>query len=211
MNALSSFLVGRRTYIVAALALAYLLWCQFQSLQPNESIITIFGFLGLGFLRSAVSRNGIDAIAIDPTSAGTGMGSDHESGSVPPTTPAAPRIMSRVGEWFRLVTSPPRAAQPTLAVAAILAGLLCVCALIAGCALQRPYIHERTETTNGVVQLRTMKATSVAIWPATAELAKGRLSAGKTLAIGVDGETTTAGATTNDVEVLKNLRGILGR
>ena len=210
MNAFSSFLTGRRTYIVAALALVYLLWCQFQHQSPDDSVITIFGFLGLGFLRAAVSRNGIEGISSDASnSAGSSVGSE-------PTTPPAANSFSvpngsRMREWFRLVSSPPRGAQPTLAIAAVLAGLLCVCCLFTGCALQRPYIHERTESTNGIVQLRTMKATSVALWPATAELAKGRLSAGKTLAIGVDGETTTAGATTNDVEVLKNLRGILGR
>lgn len=206
MNAFSSFLTGRRTYIVAALALFYLLWCQFQHQRPDDSVITIFGFLGLGFLRAAVGRNGIEGIASEEqNSLGAGAGSE-------PTTPPPANSFSAKG-FFGLSQRRPRphGAIPTLAIAAGLAGMLCVCLFFTGCALQRPYIHERTETTNGVVQLRTMKATSVALWPATAELTKGRLSAGKTLAIGVDGETTTAGATTNDVEVLKNLRGILGR
>ena len=56
-----------------------------------------------------------------------------------------------------------------------------------------------------------MKATTVALWPATTEVAKQKLTAGKTLGIGSEGVSETAGATTNDVQILNGLRAILGR
>lgn len=90
---------------------------------------------------------------------------------------------------------------------AALCSLLTAC----GCALNRPLVRETTTGTNGVVTERTMKATTLALWPATTEVAKQRVSAGKTLAIGSEGVSETTSATTNDVQVLNALRAILGR
>ena len=80
-----------------------------------------------------------------------------------------------------------------------------------GCALNRPLVRETTTGTNGLVNERVMKATTLALWPATTEVAKQRLSAGKTLGIGSEGISETAGATTNDVQILNALRAILGK
>ena len=91
-----------------------------------------------------------------------------------------------------------------------LAALLFVVGVI-GCALNRPYIRESITATNGVVTERTMKATTLALWPATTEVAKQRLTAGKTLGIGSEGVSETAGATTNDVQILNGIRAILGK
>lgn len=187
---LAGALRGQRTFITCILALIYLIGCQWLGKIPNESVIGIFAFLGLTFLRAAVSPSA-------PTS-GTAN-----------TSTTANSQATRIG----IETRSSLDAQPIFhgAAAAILAALLLAVFLTPGCALQRPYISERTETTNGVIQSRTVKSTAVAIWPATSELAKGRLSAGKTLSVGVEGQALESGAGTNDVEVLRNLRAILGR
>lgn len=95
--------------------------------------------------------------------------------------------------------------------ALVLLTFLTALALVTGCALNRPLVRETTTGTNGLVTERTMKATTLALWPATTEVAKQRLSAGKTLSIGSEGISETAGATTNDVAILNALRAILGK
>jgi hypothetical protein len=181
---------GNRTFITCILALIYLIGCQWFGKVPDESILGIFAFLGLTFLRSAVSASG------------------GQSGAVPTGPTQGP--LTHKPDYHTRCSVP---AQPifSAAVAAIFAVLLLAVIFTPGCAMQRPYISERTETTNGVIQSRTVKSTAVALWPATSELAKGRLSAGKTLSVGVDGQALESGAGTNDVEVLRNLRAILGR
>lgn len=187
---LTGALRGNRTFITCILALIYLVGCHWLGKVPDDAVLSIFAFLGLTFLRAAVS-------SLTPTSGTTA------------SSPTANSPATRIGIETRSSID----AQPIFhgAAAAILAVLLLAVFLTPGCALQRPYISERTETTNGVIQSRTVKSTAVAIWPATSELAKGRLSAGKTLSVGVDGQALESGAGTNDVEVLRNLRAILGR
>ncbi|TXH43080.1 MAG: hypothetical protein E6Q97_34685 [Desulfurellales bacterium] len=85
---------------------------------------------------------------------------------------------------------------------------------MAGCALNRPRLSERTTTTstNGVVtvQERTLKVTSFALWPAHTELERQTASLGKTLSTGTSGLTQEGGGT-NVVEALKSLDSILGK
>lgn len=183
---------GNRTFLTCILALAYLVGCQWLGKVPDESIIGIFAFLGLSFLRSAV-----------------GATRPHPTVPADLTNPTDP--IDRSSELHR-----PRSIlleQPifSAASAAIFAVLFLAAILAPGCAMQRPYISGRTESTNGVIQSRTVKSTAIALWPATSELAKGRMSAGKTLSVGVEGQALESGSGTNDVEVLRNLRAILGR
>lgn len=79
-----------------------------------------------------------------------------------------------------------------------------------GCAINRPYIAEKSTGTNGVVNERIVKSTSLALWPATTELSKQRVSAGKTLTVGTDGLSETTGGT-NVVDALRALDSILGK
>lgn len=51
---LLSKLKGRRTYIVAGAAIAYLVICQFTGKRPDESVMGIFGALGLVTLRAGI-------------------------------------------------------------------------------------------------------------------------------------------------------------
>jgi len=85
---------------------------------------------------------------------------------------------------------------------------------MAGCALNRPRLSERTTTTstNGAVtvQERTLKVTSFALWPAHTELERQTASVGKTLSTGTSGLIQEGGGT-NVVEALKSLDSILGK
>lgn len=56
MNQLIEFISGKKTYLVAAAAIAYLAVCQFTGKAPSEEIMGMFGFLGLTFLRMGVSK-----------------------------------------------------------------------------------------------------------------------------------------------------------
>lgn len=89
-----------------------------------------------------------------------------------------------------------------------------VALLLTGCALNRPRLSERITTTgtNGVVTVneRTLKVTSVAIWPAHTELERQTASVGKILSTGTSGLSQEGGGT-NVVEALKALDSILGR
>jgi hypothetical protein len=110
---------------------------------------------------------------------------------------------------YHLRRREPRA--PVILWALTIAALSFLCLMVGGCALNRPLIQETVMTTNGVTTSRMMKSTTIALWPATSELVKQKLSAGKTLSVGTDGLSETAGATTNDVQILNSLRAILGR
>ena len=56
MNPVLDFISGKKTYIMAGLAIAYLAVCQFTGKAPSEDIIGIFGFLGITFLRMGVTK-----------------------------------------------------------------------------------------------------------------------------------------------------------
>lgn len=85
-------------------------------------------------------------------------------------------------------------------------------ALLTGCALNRPYIKEKTTTTatNGVVTVsdRMLKVTTFALWPADTEVTKQKASAGRTLSTGVE-DVTAKGGGTNLVTALSELRQIM--
>lgn len=76
-----------------------------------------------------------------------------------------------------------------------------------GCAFNRPYMS--TEGTNGTRQIT--KATTFALWPASTEVSKQRVSSGKTQSIGQEGLDQQSGLSTNDAAGLDSIRRILGR
>lgn len=91
--------------------------------------------------------------------------------------------------------------------------IISACILLTfGCALNRPYIKEKTTSTatNGVVTVsdRMLKVTTLALWPADTEVTKQKASAGKTLSTGVD-DVTAKGGGTNLVTALSELRQIM--
>ena len=53
MNPLALFqaLSGYKTYIVAVAAILYIVWCKHTGQTPDETVLTLFGALGLGALR----------------------------------------------------------------------------------------------------------------------------------------------------------------
>mgnify|MGYP000149067150 CR=1 FL=1 len=58
MNTLTQFLAGKRTYLVASIAIAYLLYCQQTKQTPDETILGIFGALGVAALRAGIPATG---------------------------------------------------------------------------------------------------------------------------------------------------------
>lgn len=58
MNTLTQFLAGKRTYLVASIAIAYLLYCQQTKQVPDETILGIFGALGVAALRAGINPTG---------------------------------------------------------------------------------------------------------------------------------------------------------
>lgn len=87
-------------------------------------------------------------------------------------------------------------------------------AALCGCALNRPYMRETSETTstNGVVTKteRLSKATTIGLWPGTATVEKQRTSLGKTMSIGQQ-DIESNGGGTNMVESLRALDSIVGK
>ena len=56
MKQVIEFLSGKKTYLVAGAAVVYLVVCQFTGKTPDDSILSVFGFLGLTFLRMGVTK-----------------------------------------------------------------------------------------------------------------------------------------------------------
>jgi hypothetical protein len=56
MDKALEFISGKKTYLVTAAGIVYLVACQFTGKTPDESILGIFGFLGVSFLRMGVSK-----------------------------------------------------------------------------------------------------------------------------------------------------------
>jgi hypothetical protein len=81
-----------------------------------------------------------------------------------------------------------------------------------GCAYYNPRLMTETETrqTNGVVvvQRQSLRAPAIATWPAATDIAKQKISVGKTLSLGVDGLREDGGGT-NLVEGLKQLNSLV--
>ena len=91
-----------------------------------------------------------------------------------------------------------------------------VAAALAGCSLNRPYVHSVTEdkhldgTTTTTTQ--TMKATTLATWPATADVQKQSISASKSAwRVGQSGIDADGAGGTNGVEALRVVDSILGK
>lgn len=86
--------------------------------------------------------------------------------------------------------------------------------LLAGCALNRPYMREvvTTTSTNGVTTTteRLSKATTLGLWPGTASVERQRTSLGKTMSIG-QSDIEAQGGGTNMVHQLQALDSIIGK
>lgn len=65
----------------------------------------------------------------------------------------------------------------------------------AGCAYRRPQMETEERGTNGTVRIVRTSSPTWALWPATQELNRERLSNGKTQSIGSEGVTQETGAT----------------
>lgn len=79
MNSLTSFLAGKRTYLVAIAAITYLLVCQYSGKPVDEGVMGILGALGLAALRAGIPATGS---VTKPESNGSGY-------PFPPQTPRA--------------------------------------------------------------------------------------------------------------------------
>lgn len=89
--------------------------------------------------------------------------------------------------------------------------ILLLAAISTGCALNRPYIQEKTVNKDGSSVTRTVKLTTIATWPATQEISKQRGSLGKTLSAGTANADQESTGGTNGVEALRVIDQILGK
>ncbi len=62
MNSFLSALSGKRTYVIALLAIGYLVYCQATKQQPDESVLGLFGALGLATLRAGIKPSLVQAL-----------------------------------------------------------------------------------------------------------------------------------------------------
>lgn len=92
----------------------------------------------------------------------------------------------------------------------LIAGAGFLCLLLNGCAFNRPVVTFQEVHTNGVTTIERVSVTSWALWPATSQLNKQKLSSGKTITIGTDALQQSGGGT-NIVEALRALDSILGK
>ena len=77
--------------------------------------------------------------------------------------------------------------------------------------MNNPKFISETHSTNGVVEIRRLSVPTIAIWPATSEMAKQKASLSqKTFTLGTEGLKEEGGGT-NMVEALKMLDSILGK
>ena len=80
--------------------------------------------------------------------------------------------------------------------------------VLSGCAINKPHMREEIIGTNGVRTIRELRATSYAIWPATQNVEKQKVTLGKTFAVGTEGITQETGGT-NVTETVKALSDLL--
>lgn len=93
----------------------------------------------------------------------------------------------------------------------IQSAFLTIAFALSGCAFNRPSIVTiETNPTNGIVSLKRTHALTLALWPATADIAKQKLSNGKTHSIGIYDMDLQTGST-NLIELLKVLDSIAGK
>ncbi len=62
MNSFLSALSGKRTYLIALLAIGYLVYCQATKQQPDESVLGLFGALGIATLRAGIKGSVVQAL-----------------------------------------------------------------------------------------------------------------------------------------------------
>lgn len=120
-------------------------------------------------------------------------------------------VVNRVGDWlddgrpngsFNLPGSGPTAT----ALLVVGLGLL-----VGGCSINNPKFYSETRGTNGVVEIRRLSVPTMALWPATTDLAKQKAGLStKTFSLGTDGLQADGGGT-NMVEALRSLDSILGK
>lgn len=190
-----------------------------MGIRPDPNVIGIFGFIGLNFLRLALPATSLTIGAPDePEECRVPRGkallsddsdlseaelrADLEAQGVD-VNAFLSRFSTTVRTSIQRQSGAPRfsAGRNHGVILALFAMSFAIS--LFGCAMQRPFIQEERSGTNGVTSKRIAKQTAIAFWPATSELAKGRITAGQSLSIGVEGQSLESGATTNDVEVLR--------
>lgn len=62
MPSLFAALTGKRTYLIALLAIAYLIYCQATNQTPDETILGLFGALGIATLRAGIKGAVVQAL-----------------------------------------------------------------------------------------------------------------------------------------------------
>lgn len=207
MNSLSNLLAnleGRRTYLVAAAAVAYLVICQFTGKKPDETIIGIFGALGLAALRAGFAGQ-----------SATGNGSTSDA-PAKPAQQQTPPTQGNLRTWLKIRTRDALSRSPMWQICGIMLGLVLIIPILTGCTINRPHMKERTTvtTTNGVTTAteRNLDVTSLTLWPAKESVAGQKASLGKTMSTGVEslqqegGGTNMVGTIQGLVELLKLLR-----
>ncbi len=80
--------------------------------------------------------------------------------------------------------------------------------LLCGCAFNRPNYTRTTYSTNGIMTVEKLSVPTYAIWPATTELGKQRVSIGKTISVGTSGLSEDGGST-NIAEAFKALADLV--
>lgn len=93
--------------------------------------------------------------------------------------------------------------EPIVVLGAVLAVLL-----TAGCAYHRPQMRTEERGTNGTVRIVETSSPGWALWPATQDLSKERLSNGRTQSIGVEGLNQDGGST-NVADTIRALSGLM--
>lgn len=192
MNSLTNLLAtleGRRTYLVAAAAIAYLVICQFTGKKPDETIVGIFGALGLAALRAGFAGQST-----------SGNGSTSDTAAKPKETkPSGGTPPGALRTLLRIRTRDFGTRQPLWQIACLMLGLVFVIPILTGCTINRPYMKERTTvtTTNGVTSAteRNLKVTSLTIWPAKESVAGQKAALGKTMSTGVESLQQEGGGT----------------
>lgn len=199
MNSLSNLLAnleGRRTYLVAAAAVAYLVICQFTGKKPDETIIGIFGALGLAALRAGFAGQ-----------SATGNGSTSDA-ATKPAQQQNPPTQGNLRTWLKIRTRDALSRSPVWQICGIMLGLVLIIPILTGCTINRPYMKERTTvtTTNGVTSAteRNLKVTSLTLWPAKESVNGQKASLGKTMSTGVESLQQEGGGT-NVVATLDKL------
>lgn len=88
--------------------------------------------------------------------------------------------------------------------------LIVLCMLGFACTTSRQRASEEIRSTNGTVTIRSVEARATVLGDGEQALSRLKLSAGKTLSVGMDGVDQSA-SSSNTVEGLKELNRLFGR